>query len=222
MPEQPKQPSSSETHTFTVPLLRHVGQYLSTILHGWVSLVSGIAGIVLLVLVIFWEDKYAFLRDNKATFVWMAFICLMVAGFSAWRKERQKWEQLGGLATLSATPKEIVSVFKGRTTAQGEKLAKNYVGKWMRVSGPIQDVEVETDPFLPLSVARVNLRTGLGEAGIFLRFSRKWVDSLSVLRNGDTISVFGQIKYVARNHISLKKYELLEIGALETDKKGEG
>jgi hypothetical protein len=192
--------------------LRYVGQYLSAISKGWVSLVGGVAGIVLLVLVIFWGDTYTFLKDNKTTFVWLAIICLIIAGFSAWLKERLKWERLGGgVVALSITPRELISVFKGRTTAQGEVLAKSYKGRWIRVRGPIHDVEIRYKGIT------VDLKLTSGAPGIVLNFDKKkWADSLSVLRQGDTISVLGQIEYVHRNHISLENCDLLEIGGHET------
>ncbi|MDX6272326.1 MAG: hypothetical protein QOD28_3549 [Acidobacteriota bacterium] len=196
-------------------LLRHIGLYLSAIYDGWVALVSGVAGVVLLVLLVFWGDDYLFLRDNKKTFVWTAFICLMVAGFSAWRKERQKWERLGGLATLSMRPKDLVSVFNQRTTTQGEQLAKSYRGKWIKISGAISDVSVEStldSVIAPHRAAMVNFKRDIyTEPQILMWFSRKWVGSLSVLRKDDNVTVLGQIQRVERNSIWLIKCELVKV-----------
>jgi hypothetical protein len=81
-----------------------------------VSLVSGVAGVILLVLVVFFSDRYAVLTDNNTTFVWLAFLCLMVAGFLAWRNERLKWETLVTTAIpktfLTATPDELISFLR--------------------------------------------------------------------------------------------------------------
>lgn len=210
-----QQPNDSERSGLAVPLLRHIGQYLSTIFHGWVALVSGVAGIVLLVLVAFWGDDYAFLKDNKKTFLWTAFICLIVAGFSAWRKERQKWERLGGLATLSNTPKDLTGVFNQRTTVQGKQLAKNYRGKWIKICGAISDVSVESGfdlIILPHRAVRVTLKqTHHSEPLLLMWFSRKWISSLSALREGDIVTVLGQIDLVERFNIWLKKCELIEV-----------
>jgi hypothetical protein len=194
-------------------LFRHIGQYLSAIIHGWVSLVSGGAGTVLLILLIFWGEKYTFLKDNKTTFVWTAFICLVVAGFSAWRKEREKWERLGGLAILSSTPKDLVGVFNQRTTTQGEKLARNYRGKWIRVSGKISDVSVESglDLIAWSRAVRMTLMKSVDEPSLHLWFSGKWASSLSVLREGDSVTVLGQIDSVERYSIWLRKCELIEV-----------
>jgi hypothetical protein len=192
--------SSMERESLGASLLHHLWQYLSAIYEGWVSLVGGIAGIVLLILVVFLGDDYAFLRDNKKTFVWTAFICLVIAGFSAWRTERQKWERLGGLTALTKTPKELVSVFNQRTSTQGTKLSKHYIGKWLKVSGPLRDVESGTDR----RTRRFVMTTLEGamtddEPLITMRFTkRKWEDLLSALSRGDTITVLGQIDTIGR------------------------
>jgi hypothetical protein len=197
---------------FVTSLLRHVGQYLSAIYSGWVGLVSGVAGVVLLILLVFWGDDYAFLKDNKKTFVWTAFICLLLAGFSAWRKERQRWERLGGLGVLSLTPKELVSVFKGRTTTQGEKLVKSYIGKVIRLSRPIADVRISRDPLLWRRAVIVTfMGMALGEPNVFLRFSRKWASSLSVLREGEVITVIGRIHSIDQFSVWLSGCELIEV-----------
>src|SRR5215204_6256490 len=115
--DTPPPPQDLQTNSnLVMSWLRYLGEYLSAIYEGWVSLVGGAAGIVLLVLVLFWGERYAFLRDNKATFVWLAIICLIVAGFSAWFKERRRWERLGGLTPLSVPTKELVGIYKNRTT----------------------------------------------------------------------------------------------------------
>lgn len=207
--------STPQGRRLTTSWLYYVGQYLSAIYYGWVSLMSGVAGVVLLVLLVFWGDQYTYLKDNKKTFVWMAFICLIVAGFSAWRKERQRWERLAGSTVCSLTPEELVKVFDGRTTAQGDALAKNYIGKWIKVSGSIDDVTTASRR----RVTNVNLETDAPY--IILIFRGKAADSLSMLRKGDIISVFGRIDLIARDAVRLESCELLEIGTGETDKRGE-
>ena len=206
-----------------VSLLHHIVQYLSEIVHGWAALVSGIASIILFILVAFWGDDYVFLKDNRKTFIWTAFICLIIAGFSTWRKERQRGERLGGLATLSTTPKELVSVFRGRTTAKGEKLAKTYTGNWIKVSGPINDVRESKTPFyLPFHwpwAVTVSMDSNHTEIYINLKFTRKWLDLVSALGKGDTISVLGRIAVVEREGIWLKSCELLEIRVQEPNRE---
>lgn len=192
--------------------LIHIGLYLRTILGGWVSLLSGIAGVVLLVLTVFLSDRYAVLRDNKTTFVWAAIVCVLVAGFAAWRKERVQLEKLAGQSnrvTLSATPDELVSVFDGRTTAQGERLAAAYVEKWLQVGGLVGDVV--SDVF----GERIDLDTPAGDAGVILYFQKKWRDTLSALRKGDSVIVLGQIKYVHTNHIALRSCDLIDTRVTE-------
>lgn len=67
---------------------RHLAQYVSVVYGSWVARVSGIGSIVLLVMLVFWGDKWPILRDNKTTFVWLAIICLIVTGFDVWYQSR--------------------------------------------------------------------------------------------------------------------------------------
>lgn len=220
-PNTPQDLSTKPNGSLVKSWLHHVGQYLSAIIHGWVALVSGLASIILLVLVAFWGDDWPFLKDNKKTFVWTAFICLVVAGFSAWRKERQRWERHDGLAALSITPKEMVRVYKGRTTVHGERLAKNYVGKWMRVGGTIHDVNVSTNWMDSLWAGTVFLGWNLTQPMVVLNFTRRWVHTLSALRKGDSINVIGRVRKVDNSTVWLERCELLEIGTRDTEKKSD-
>ncbi len=185
----------------------HIRQYLDAIIRGWVSLVSGSVGVVLLVLVVFFSDRYTVLRDNKTTFVWAAFVCLLIAGFAAWRKERVRWEQVTGeglaKTLLPSTPDELVKVFEGRTTVQGEQLAKAYEGKWMELSGVVGDVKED----------EVDLERR-GSAGVYLEFDKKWRNTLAALRRGDPIKVQGQIRYVYTNHMRLHHCELMDVSGV--------
>lgn len=105
--------------------LRHVGQFIVAVIDVWGVLVSG--GVLVGLVVV--SEHFAG-RSISGWPLWTAIILSIVAAFfSAWRKERQKWERLGGLSLLSVTPDEMISVYSDRTTAQGSKLAKIYEGK---------------------------------------------------------------------------------------------
>ncbi len=69
-------------------LLRQLVQYFIAVCGSWVSIMSGIGGLILCILLIFWGDEWAFLKDNKTTFVWLAVICLFVTSFVVWYKNR--------------------------------------------------------------------------------------------------------------------------------------
>lgn len=192
----------------------HIGLYLRAILGGWVSLLSGIAGVVLLVLTVFLSDRFAVLRDNKTTFVWAAIVCVLVAGFAAWREERLQLEKLTGESNrvmLSATPDELIKVFDGRTTAQGERLAQAYAGKWLQVRGVVSDVQSDSG-----GGEKIVSKVGDGVTAV-LYFHKKWRDVLSALRKGDTVTVLGQIQYVYTNHIALINCDLIETQVAEAE-----
>jgi len=188
--------------------LRHVWQFIIAVVRQWGVLVTG-GFVVALIGVI----EHLSGRSVSGWPLWSALILSLIAAvFSAWRKERQNWERLGGLSTFSVTPKEMVSVYKGRTTAQGEILAKNYNGKWIKVHGPVQDIRITNFPLIWFENVDVILTTSIEEPGIHMTFSRRWISRFAVLQKGDIITVLGKIRYVSTNHIKLKWCELLDVG----------
>jgi hypothetical protein len=113
---------------------------------------------------------------------------------------------------LIATPREIVSVFEGKTTAQGETLAKIYKGKWLKVSGHVSDIMIHNDPLLWYMAVIVSLSYNAPEPSIGMRFNRTWRRQFSALQKGDVITAVGKIREVARYYIQLKGCELIQIG----------
>src|SRR5580704_17197443 len=104
--------------------LRHLWYFIVAVLRQWGALAT--AGVVVgLVAVV----EHLTNRAIAGWPLWTAIISSLFAAFvSVWRKERLNWEQLGGLPFLSDTPKEIVGVFKDRTSTQAQKLARAYEG----------------------------------------------------------------------------------------------
>jgi hypothetical protein len=181
-------------------------EYCLEFFHGWKSLVSGVGSIVLSTLAVF--DGFGFLKGYDKAFVPMAIICMIIAGFSAWRKERQRVERLDGSALLSTTPKKLVSVFNNQTTADGDDDAKWYIGKWMELTGHISDV-YEPKSWWKGQAIHVLLE---GSPEVILRFRRKWVDRIrGECDKGDQITVQGQIQKIDRQRVSLHRCEVRKI-----------
>lgn len=105
-----------------------------------------------------------------------------------------------------------MGAFKGRTAVQGELLAATYVGKWLKVSGNLNDVHVYKLGGVPF--IRITHVTLAGSPAVLMSFGRKWSDRLSVLSEGELITVLGQIDKVSRSDVWLKNCELLDVPAV--------
>lgn len=109
---------------------------------------------------------------------------------------------------LNLTTKQIRSVYENRTTAQGEKAASIYIGKWMRVAGTVHDVDLRgvSGPILHLE----------GDSPS-IRFSRRKARQLEVLHKGELVEVEGQVWAITPNWVGLKNGELISTAAPSTE-----
>jgi hypothetical protein len=201
--------------------LRYLVGFLAAVLRQWGVIVTG--GVIVGVVALY--EHFS----GRSLAGWPLKIAiglsLFVAVFFAWRKERQQWERIGGLAPLSATPRELMSVYDGRTTTQGEKLAKAYKGKWLKIEGTIYDAVEYGLPMALIGSSVIVTLTGTPSYGlppVFLRFGIKWRSPLSVLTSRDTIVVLGQIEKVEKHNIWLQRCELLEVRTVQTEGQNEG
>jgi hypothetical protein len=192
-------------------ILRDIVAFVWAVLRQWVALMGG----VIMTIITLIERE----RGNNISprIYWPIIIGFVaVAVFLAWRKERHQWERVSvGAATITASTDDLISVFRGRTTAQGVQLAKAYKGKWMKVSGSIEDIR-EQSTMIPFCNAR---EIRLDTPSVILSFGLKWNKSISALNIGDTITVFGKVGYVYVNHMRLRQCELVEVGA-KSEKTG--
>jgi hypothetical protein len=89
--------------------------------------------------------------------------------------------------TMSISPQELLRLFKtGGTSSQANRLIQPYVGKWMQISGVVNDVS----HFGP-DTNQVSL-TGPKGVHILVYFREKWADEVSMLVKGENITVRGQ------------------------------
>ncbi len=113
---------------------------------------------------------------------------------------------INGRIVVNVEPNYLTGMFKGYTILQAKKLAENYMGKWMKLAGPINDVTQLGDTYI------VYLENHLYQSGatVSMRFDKSWKDRLSVLKIGDNIVVLGQIKEIDRTVVLLDKCELID------------
>jgi hypothetical protein len=96
----------------------------------------------------------------------------------------------------------LASQFDGRTGIQAAKLVSVYLGKWMRVTGPLGNVGAGPEPY-QVTFAGYNNRTYM-----YFRDPRA-VERLSMLTLGTEIVVVGQITQIRASWVDLADCELI-------------
>jgi hypothetical protein len=112
-----------------------------------------------------------------------------------------------GRTLVDVTPEYLAGLFdEQHTIIQNERLLDAFVGKWMRVSGVVEDVFATSE-----SRAHVTFPyEGPGNPSVVMDFEGKTVidNELRVLKKGDRITVIGQIESASSSLLGLEKCEL--------------
>jgi hypothetical protein len=109
---------------------------------------------------------------------------------------------------VDVTPEYLVGFFDAHTSMQASKLVEPYLGKWMKVSGPMGTV----GGFTTFSQVAFAFGT-FGSLPVYLWFRDRDVveNSLSALEKGDQITVLGQIDQVDAVRLQLDNCELIDV-----------
>lgn len=126
------------------------------------------------------------------------------------RIEPKKQELMQEREFVDVEPAYLLKLYKDHISVQADKLAGVYVGKWMKVSGRLGNVE----RFLNSWRVRFefNLEESVRQGGDVSMFfdDEMQVDRLATLKRGDQITVVGQIKPMVAALLILEKCELAE------------
>jgi hypothetical protein len=97
---------------------------------------------------------------------------------------------------LNVGPLYFAGIVKHRTDAQVQALVKPYLGKWMRITGKVEDVE--TFPAGMPDQRRIVLEFGpdANKTVVQAVFDESWTDRVSQLNAGDRVSVTGSLATV--------------------------
>jgi len=115
-----------------------------------------------------------------------------------------------GRVIVDITPKELTGLYRDHMTLQADRLAQDYIEKWIMVSGVINDISpCKKDGYFKVQFSS-SIETISTEGIVIMYFSKKWFDNLSVLKRGKKISVLGKIKLIDQLYISLDDCELIE------------
>lgn len=106
--------------------------------------------------------------------------------------------------------KDLVKLGEGLTAAQANKLLVIYIGKWMRITGVVEDVEEEDKRLV------VGIWTDLEEVKSLSTVyfcEKRWIERAMLLRRRDQITVQGQIKHINSTGwaVILEKCELIDV-----------
>ena len=100
-------------------------------------------------------------------------------------------------------PEHLMAFYDDRTSVQGDQLAQNYIGKWMKVSGAIGNASVKGRSILAV-IGLQNMRH------IMLMFDEKWRERVSLMISGQKIAVIGEIREIGDANVILHHCELID------------
>jgi len=124
----------------------------------------------------------------------------------------------------NVTPEYLATFFKEHLAFQAKTLVAPFIGKWMKVSGFVDDVHdyalysmVRLAPIPRQSASKskaAKLRNVIDHiSSIQVRASsdqKKWRDRFAVLRRDEKITVFGEIAEVSGDSVTLVSCEIVE------------
>lgn len=115
---------------------------------------------------------------------------------------------------VDVTPEYLAGLFDAHTSIQASKLVAPYLGKWMKVSGPLGDISAFTT-FSQVTFAFGRFTFPLS---VYMYFHDREVveNRLAVLSRGeDQITVLGQIDRVDGTRVMLENCELIDVSQPE-------
>jgi hypothetical protein len=93
----------------------------------------------------------------------------------------------------------LASLYKGRTSLQADTLAELYRGKWMKITGEVNDVSEDT----------LSFDHHFPDPYIYVSFNKEWRPRFEVLKPGDIATVQGRIAEVSGSSVSFEDCELV-------------
>jgi hypothetical protein len=117
----------------------------------------------------------------------------------------------------NVTPQDLVRVCIDHLDHQAQTLIQPFIGKWLKVTGPIFDIgpifNVSTDQggwFVSVLLTKTTENEADGhDTQIILYSQPQWKDRLSILSRNQNVNVLGQIKKVSWIGIQLEDCELI-------------
>lgn len=106
---------------------------------------------------------------------------------------------------VDASPEYLMGFFDEHTSAQAGRLITPYIGKWMRVSGIVLDVDSESD----CTIIRLGVKS-IRTMVTALFTEQRWIERVETLRPNQPITVIGRISRVGRISLWLEQCEVVD------------
>jgi hypothetical protein len=104
---------------------------------------------------------------------------------------------------INVSAEYLISLYKDRTAYRAQALTQVYLGKWMRVSGPLGTISG------PAEYGNIFVSFELPDyRSIDMTFDRHWADRFAVLTPDQTITAVCQLSRVGPVSVNLDKCEL--------------
>lgn len=115
-----------------------------------------------------------------------------------------------GRTIVDVTPEYLTGLFDDHTDIQAERLIEAFIGKWMRVSGPVGNVSSITEGKAVVRFPNSSSGDPYGFLNVTMYFNDESVidNRLRILQKGDRIQVVGQIRRVSSAWVELEDCEL--------------
>jgi len=127
----------------------------------------------------------------------------MAREIAARLRSRPEWQDK--IIVDDVTPDYLWGLFHGRTSKDGDNLAKDFLNKWMVVCGPFGDV---SSPFGKQMLVTFAFRNSVEL--VFMYFNEDWHDRLGIIIQNKKIAVIGRIHIVRTNMLHLEDCELVQ------------
>jgi len=127
----------------------------------------------------------------------------MACEIAARLRRRPEWQDK--IIVDDVTPEYLWGLFHGRTSKDGDNLAKSFLNKWMVVCGPFGDV---SSPFGKQMLVTFAFRNSTEL--VFMYFNEEWHDRLGIIIQNKKIAVIGRIHIVRTTMLQLEDCELVQ------------
>jgi hypothetical protein len=99
----------------------------------------------------------------------------------------------------------LLDFFEQHTAVQATNATKDYIGKWMKVAGSVNNV-ISTSDFL--AQVTFERQPALPDyTYLYMSFRGPWKDRAKILKRGDNITVIGQIRQIEPMALNLDNCE---------------
>jgi hypothetical protein len=105
------------------------------------------------------------------------------------------------------SPQKLMAMFEGKTTHHGQRAVQTYLGKWIRVSGIVEDYAQYQSDF---AIVRLKTVKPLMFSSVQLQFKSEF-ERLEMLQGGERITADGKIVEIDEYTFKAAECEIVSI-----------